>query len=109
MLSHSGELLQTHGRSRREATDDGICEQTTSGDPVYRPAVLYRPRLCQLDADGSALVIDCNNDRLQVMSADGTWSVVKLDQAVSYPKGAVWCNGSLYAAYEGNIGRFSSP
>ena len=109
VLSHSGELLQTHGRSWREATDDDIIGKTTSGKPVYRPGVLQWLWLCQVDDDGSALVADERNDRLQVMRADGTWSVVELDQAVSYQKGAVWCNGSLYAAYEGNIGRFSSP
>ena len=96
VLSHSGELLQTHGRSRREATDDDIIGQTESGKPVYRPGVFYGPLLCQVDAEGSALVADCGNNRLQVMRADGTWSVVELGQAMSYPRGAVWCNASLY-------------
>ena len=107
MLSHSGELLQTHGRSRREATDDGISGQTASGKPVYGPGVLCFPRLCQVDADGSALVADCFNDRLQVMRADGTWSVVELDQAVSLPVGAVWCNESLYVFNDNKLVKFS--
>ena len=109
VLSHSGELLQNHGRSRREATEDDITGKTATGEPVYGPGVLWNPCLCQVDDEGSVLVADCWNDRLQVMRADGTWSVVEIDQAVNRPNGAVWCNGSLYVAYDGNIGRFSSP
>ena len=107
LLSHSGELLQTHGRSRREATDDGISGQTASGKPVYGPGVLCFPRLCQVDADGSALVANEGTDKLLVMRADGTWGVVDLDQPVSRPTGAAWCNGSLYVVGKYNIARFS--
>ena len=109
MLRHSGELMQTDGRSRDESTEDGPATigHTVSGKPVYCPGVLCGSRLCQVDVDGSALVADRNNDRLQVMRADGTWSVVDLDQPVSYPAGAVWCNASLYVANYEYISRFS--
>ena len=79
VLSHSGELLQT-----------------TSGEPMNAPGVLRSPYLCQVDAEGSVLVADKANDRLQVMAADGTWSVVDLDQTVTHPMGAVWYKMSLY-------------
>ena len=107
VLSHSGELLQTHGRSRREVTEDDIVEQTASDNPVYDPGVLCGPRLCQVDADGSALVANEGTDKLLVMRADGTWGVVDLDQPVSRPTGAAWCNGSLYVVGKYNIARFS--
>ena len=70
VLSHSGELLQNHGRSRREATEDDITGKTATGDPVYDHGVLSGPYLCQVDDEGSAFVVDCVNDRLQVMRAD---------------------------------------
>ena len=107
VLSHSGELLQTHGRYWEEATDDDIVGQTASGEPVYGPVVRWGPRLCQVDDDGSALVADYVHDRLQVMEADGTWSVIELDQVVRHPKTAVWCNASLYVASEYVLARFS--
>ena len=107
VLSHSGELLHTHGRSRREATKVDIVGQTMSGQPVYGPGVLQWPRLCQVDDEGSVLVADCWNDRLQVMRADGTWRVVDLDQPVSDPRGVALCKASLYVAGKYNIARFS--
>ena len=108
VLSHSGELLQTHGRSVKEASEDDIIGRNASGELVYGPGVLYGPRLCQVDADRSALVADTHNDRLQLMRADGTWSVVDLDRNVVNPKGAVWCNASLYVANDNVIVRFSA-
>ena len=109
MLSHSGELLQIHGRSRDEATEDGPATigHTVSGKPVYGPGVLCGSQICQVDVDGSVLVTDRGNDRLQVMRADGTWSVLDLNQPVSRPTGAAWCNGSLYVVDDDKIARFS--
>ena len=106
-INHSGELLQIYGRSKREATDDDIIEHTRFGEPVYGPGVLDNPCLCQVDDDGSALVAEKFENILKVMRADGTWSVVQIHQALSRPKGAVWCNASLYIANNGNIVRFS--
>ena len=107
VLSHSGELLQTHGRSSREATEDNITGILASDEQVYSSGKLRDPYLCQVDAEGSALVADYGHHRLQVMRADGTWSVVHLDRTVIYTKVAVWCNGSLYAANHYKIVRFS--
>ena len=107
VLSHSGELLQTHGRSLEKAIDVDITGKTLSGEPVYRHGVLCGPRLCQVDADGSALVANEGTDKLLVMRADGTWGVVDLDQPVSRPTGAAWCNGSLYVVDDDKIARFS--
>ena len=110
VLSHSGELLQTHGRSRDEAThDDDIIEQTASGEPRYGPGVLDGPRLCHVDAEGSALVADTHNDRLQVTRADGTWGVVDLNTKFVQPTAAVWWDASLYVARDAKIAKYSVP
>ena len=106
-LSHSGELLRTHGRSRDEATEDGIIGQTAAVEPVCNPGILSGPLLCQMDVEGSALVTDWGNRKLKLMRADGTWSVVDLDQTVRKPVAAVWCNASLYVANDDKIVRFS--
>ena len=108
MLSHSGELLQTHGRSWRKATNDDITGQTSLGEPVDAPGVLFGPLLCQVDDEGSALMADWGNQRLQVMRADGAWSVVDLDQAVGGPQGAVWCSPSLYVVNNGIFVKYSA-
>ena len=108
VLSHSGELLQTHGRSRDEPSEDDIIErQTMSDEPRYGPGVLDGPRLCHVDAEGSALVADTHNDRLQVMRADGTWSVVDLNTKFVQPTAAVWWDASLYVARDAKIAKYS--
>ena len=108
VLSHSGELLQTHGRSGRRTTEDDIIGQTTSGRPVYGSCVLDSPTLCQVDNEGSALVVDEFNHRFLVMKTDGTWSVVDVNQDLNFLMGAVWRNGSLYVATYDKIVRLSS-
>ena len=112
----SGELLQTHGRSVIEARvedNNSTIGQTGSGRRVQQqwgPGVLHGPRLCQVDADGSVLVADSYNQRLQVMQADGTWNVVDVDdRTLSFPRAAVWINESLYVANYGAIARYSTP
>ena len=108
VLNHSGELLHTSGYPISEATEDADIETTESDDPVpYGPGVLHGPNLCQVDAEGSALVADKYNHRLQVMKADGTWNIVDLDHTEICPKAAVWCRGSLYVANRDKIVRLS--
>ena len=108
VLSHLGELLHTHGHPKRKAFVDSI-GKIVPLFPVYGPGVLWRPRLCQVDLEGSALVADWANCRLQVMRSDGTWSVVSLDQTAVYPQAAIWFDASLYVACSGKITRFSTP
>ena len=109
----SGELLQTHAAAdlmRQAATDADVRRggtTTSAGKHVYVAGVLCGPHLCQVDAEGSALVADEGNHILQVLRPDGTWSVVKLDQIVNRPIGAVWCNPSLYVASDEKLVIFS--
>ena len=82
VYSLSGELLQTYGTSER----DGGAGQ------------LNYPYICTDDDDGSVLIADRGNDRLQVMSEQGEFSVLQLQPPVSQPRGAVLFNNQLYVA-----------
>ena len=105
-LNHHGEVQQTHGRSSIDCHQVDIIGTRESGKFMYVPAVLARPRLCQVDAEGSVLVADPLNDRIQVMRADGTWNV--LDLAAEYYIGAVLCDMALYVALDSKVLRVST-
>ena len=77
VYSLSGELLQTYGTLGR--ADAGQ---------------LYSP--CISDDDGSVLIADCGNNRLQVMSEQGEFSVLQLQPPVSGPRSAVLFNQHIY-------------
>ena len=77
VYSLSGELLQTYGTLGR--ADAGQ---------------LYSP--CISDDDGSVLIADCGNNRLQVMSEQGEFSVLQLQSPVPQPCSAVLFNNNLY-------------
>ena len=79
VYSLSGELLQTHGTPGR---DDG---GQLSGSYISND-----------DDDGSVLIADWGNDRLQVMSEQGEFSVLQLQPPVSEPRSAVLFNNQLY-------------
>ena len=64
---------------------------------------LYWPRICDTDASGAALIADCGNHRLQVLSANGQWSIVPLDPPVKRPWGACFVNDALYVCHGTNI------
>ena len=76
VYSLSGDLLLTHTASN---TDQ-----------------FYRPIISDDDDDGSVLIADCYNDRLQVMSEQGEFSVLQLQPPVSKPRSAVLFNNHLY-------------
>ena len=48
------------------------------------------------DDDGSVLIADWGNNRLQVMSEQGEFSVLQLQPPVSRPRSAVLFNNNLY-------------
>ena len=118
VFSHSYEFMPIHRSfwmQDSEADDESVAAKT--GTPVYGPGdVMYWHCPCeysidelnadvetmhrpvQVDAKDSTLVVDFRNDRLEVMRADGTWSVIDLDRTGRRLMGAVWCNASLYVA-----------
>ena len=57
---------------------------------------LNYPLICGTDSSGAALIADYGNDLLQVLSVGGQWSIVQVQPSVSWPKGAVLVNGTLY-------------
>ena len=77
--SLSGELLRTH-----------------SGFGDIGVSQFNHLTLCDVDDDDRALVIDYNNDRLQVMSGQGEFSVLQLAPPVAMPNRAVLFNDCLY-------------
>ena len=79
IYSLSGKLLQTYGTHGR---DD-------AGHFCF-------PYICADDDDGSVLIADRNNCRLQVMSEQGEFSVLQLQPPVSVPSSAVLFNNQLY-------------
>ena len=79
VYSLSGELLQTHGERGRG----------NAGRLKY-------PYICTDDDDGSVLIADCQNNRLQVMSEQGEFSVLQLQPPVSQPRIAILFNNQLY-------------
>ena len=79
VYSLSGELLQTHG-ARGRAESGQLCGPHISDD----------------DDDGSVLIADYGNDRLQVMSEQGEFSVLQLQPPVSHTRSAVLLNNHMF-------------
>lgn len=48
------------------------------------------------DEDGSLLIADSRNNRIQVMTSHGEYTVLKLDPPVTVPRSAVLFNNHLY-------------
>ena len=90
VYSLSGELLQTHGRRGTEH----------AGGLSY-------PYISDDDDDGSVLIADQRNHRLQVMSEQGEFSVLQLKPVVSGPRSAVLFNNQLYVSRPGELCRYS--
>ena len=79
VYSLSGELLQTYGTRG--------CGNTGQLDWPY---------ICADDDDGSVLIADRRNNRLQVMSEQGEFGVLQLQPPVSSPCSAVLIKNQLY-------------
>ena len=56
------------------------------------PGHLWRPRICCRTGNGSLLIADHYNNRLQVLTPDGQWQVLQFARALSYPWDAVLAN-----------------
>ena len=82
VYSLSSELLQTYGTSGR----NGGAGQ------------LNFPFICADDDDGSVLIADRYNDRLQVMSEQGEFSVLQLQPPVTLLTRAMLFNNQLYVS-----------
>ena len=69
------------------------------------------PFICSDDSEGSILIADYFNDRLQVMTAAGEFSRVPLDPPVVEPNGAVLFNDVLYvtSGLDKHIYMFNQP
>ena len=72
-------MLQTHGEEGCGDADHLAC-----------------PYISDDDDDGSVLIAEEGNDRLQVMSEQGEFSVLQLQPPVLDPRSAVLYNNNLY-------------
>ena len=90
IYSLSGELLQTYGTPGRSDVGQLDC-----------------PFISDDDDDGSVLIADCGNNRLQVMSEQGEFSALQLQPPVSRPRRAVLFNTQLYVVSSPCIGNDS--
>ena len=66
------------------------------------PGELFQPRLGAVDDDGTLLIVDEMNNRLQVVDKDNQWMVLDLQPPVLYPLGAVTCGHKLYVVSKGD-------
>ena len=66
------------------------------------PGELFQPRLGAVDDDGTLLIADEMNNRLQVVDKDSQWTVLDLEPPVLYPLGAVTSGQKLYVVSKGN-------
>ena len=66
------------------------------------PGLLFQPRLGAVDDDGTLLIVDEMNNRLQVVDKDSQWTVLDLEPPVLYPLGAVTCGHKLYVVSKGS-------
>ena len=80
-------MLQTYGRSGR-----GDAGQLSS------------PVISNDDDDGSVLIADRDNNRLQVMSEQGEFSVLQLQPSVSEPRSAALFDNRLYVTSSPMLG-----
>lgn len=86
VYSLTGELLQTYG--------------TEGNGDAGR---LKFSRFCDYyDAGGSVLIADHGNNRLQVMTEQGEFSIVELQPSVTQPCGAALLDNHLYVTSHSN-------
>ena len=89
ILDTDGNLKQTHGPEIPIAVSSNSLSE---GEHSY----LNRPLLCQEDYEGAVMVADFLNDRLFVLTAEGTWRNVRLNGTLDAPHDALWWQGRLY-------------
>ena len=75
---------------------DGHLRSSTDSNGDGGPRQLSCPFICATDDAGAALIADYSNNRLQLLSANGQWSIVQLQLPVEDPWGACLVNDTLY-------------
>ena len=79
MYSLTGEFIRAHGTP-------GSGEAGQFNEPL----------ICDVDRDGNVLIADRGNNRLQMMSEQGEFSVLEVQPEASRPSSAVMLDGYLY-------------
>ena len=95
ILDIQGNLKQQHGPAiLLAASSSPISEGEQSN--------LNGPIICQEDKNGAVIVGDCNYNRVLVLSEEGKWIHVRLNEKADGPCGAVCWRGRLYVSTWGD-------
>lgn len=88
LLTLTGDMLLTYG--------DGFCQGQGGAGGEGQQQQLHTPTICDQDADGSVLIANRGNDRVQVMSERGYFSSVHLQPAAVKPDSVVLFRNDLF-------------
>ena len=76
----------------------GLFKYGTGSKGSGGPGEFNSPLICATDTAGDVLIADYSNDRLQLLKANGQWSIVQLQPPVKNPWGACFMNETLYVS-----------
>ena len=91
ILDLEGTLKQTHG-------PEIVITVPSSSVSEGEQSVLDGPYICQEEDDGAVMAADINNDRLLVVTEEGQWKQVRLNETLEKPADAVWWRERLYVS-----------
>ena len=89
-------ILDLHGKFK-QSHGPAITLTMPSSSECEDSKINY-PYICQEDDNGTILVADTSNDRMLVLTAEGHWRRVKLNDDLQCPRSAVWWKGRLYVS-----------
>ena len=75
---------------------EGELQSSTGCKGKGGPGQLSCPYICTTDDAGTAIIADSDNDRLQLLNANGQWNTVQLKPSVEGPMSACLMNDTLY-------------
>ena len=75
---------------------DGQLKSSTGRKGNGAAGELHGPCIGAADAAGTALISDFANNRLQLLSGNGQWSILQLQPRIEKPFGACLVNDTLY-------------
>ena len=106
-LGTSNNLLYVSLASKIKAyAPSGAFQLTTSKFGSLTAGELIGPHICNTDASAATLIADLGNNRLQVMSAKGQWSIVPLDPPVKKQINVCLVQDTLYVSNRNENGKW---
>ena len=84
------------------STLNGVFQFSAGKPGSGAPGELLLPYICATDTSGETLIADCGNNRFQVLSASGQWSILNLEPPIRSPMRACLVNGTIYVSDRNN-------